>query len=73
MINPNNPTGSVCGKDTLLKIIDIALEHNLVIMADEIYDKMLFDGVEMVSIASLNKDVSCLTFCGLSKNYIVPG
>jgi len=73
LINPNNPTGSVCKKETLLKIIDLALEHNLVIMADEIYDKLLFDNTEMVSIASLNKEVSCITFCGLSKNYIVPG
>jgi alanine-synthesizing transaminase len=73
LINPNNPTGSVCQKETLLKIIEIAKEHNLVIMADEIYDKLLFDNAEMVSIASLDKEVNCITFCGLSKNYIVPG
>lgn len=73
LINPNNPTGSVCKKETLLKIIDLALKHNLVIFADEIYDKMIFDGAEMISIASLNKDVSCITFNGLSKNYIAPG
>jgi alanine-synthesizing transaminase len=73
LINPNNPTGSVCKKETLLKIIDIALEHDLIIFADEIYDKLVFDGAEMVSIASLNKDVSCITFCGMSKNYVVPG
>jgi alanine-synthesizing transaminase len=73
LINPNNPTGSVCKKDTLLKIIDIALENNLIVFADEIYDKLIFDDAQMVSIASLNKDVSCITFCGLSKNYVVPG
>ncbi|MDR0927445.1 MAG: aminotransferase class I/II-fold pyridoxal phosphate-dependent enzyme [Ignavibacteria bacterium] len=73
IINPNNPTGSVCKKETLLKLIDIALEHNLIIMADEIYDKLIFDNAEMISIASLNKDVSCITFAGLSKNYVVPG
>ena len=73
LINPNNPTGSVCNRETLLEIVQIAKENDLVIMADEIYDKMIFDGAEMVSIGSLDKDVSCITFCGLSKNYIVPG
>ena len=73
IINPNNPTGSVCKKETLLQIIDLALKHNLVIFADEIYDKMIFDDAEMISIASLNKDVSCITFNGISKNYIAPG
>ena len=71
--NPNNPTGAVYSKETLLKIVDLALKHNLVIFADEIYDKLLFDDAEMISIASLNKDVSCITFGGLSKNYVVPG
>jgi len=73
IINPNNPTGSVADKDTLQQIIDIALEHNLLIISDEIYDKLLFDGKKHVSIASLNKDVSCITFSGLSKNFVVPG
>ena len=73
LINPNNPTGSICKKETLLQIIDIALEHNLLIIADEIYDKILFDENKHVSIASLNKDVSCITFSGLSKNYVTPG
>ena len=49
------------------------MKHNLVIFADEIYDKLLFDGKKHISIASLNKDVSCITFGGLSKNYMVPG
>lgn len=73
IINPNNPTGSVCGKETLLELIDIAIEHNLVIISDEIYDKLIFDGKELTSIAALNPDVSCITFSGLSKNYIAPG
>ncbi len=73
LINPNNPTGSVCEKSSLLKIIDIALEHDLVILADEIYDKLLFDGKRLTSIAALNKDVSCITFSGLSKNFMAPG
>jgi alanine-synthesizing transaminase len=73
LINPNNPTGSLYTQESLLQIIDLALENELVIFADEIYDKLLFDGKEHVSIASLNKDVSCITFGGLSKNYMVPG
>ena len=73
LINPNNPTGSLYTQESLLQIIDLALENDLVIYADEIYDKLLFDGKEHVSIASLNKDVSCITFSGLSKNYMVPG
>lgn len=73
LINPNNPTGSLYTKENLQQIVDLALEHNLVIFADEIYDKLLFDGKKHISIASLNKDVSCITFGGLSKNYMVPG
>jgi len=73
LINPNNPTGSLYTQENLLQIIDLALENDLVIFADEIYDKLLFDDKEHVSIASLNKDVSCITFGGLSKNYMVPG
>jgi alanine-synthesizing transaminase len=73
LINPNNPTGSLYSLDILQQIINLALEHNLVIFADEIYDKLLFDGNKHFSIASLNKDVSVITFGGLSKNYFVPG
>jgi alanine-synthesizing transaminase len=73
LINPNNPTGSLYTIENLQAIIDLALEHDLVIFADEIYDKLLFDGKKHVSIASMNKDVSCITFGGLSKNYMVPG
>ena len=73
VINPNNPTGSNASKETLEQIVDLALEHNLVIFADEIYDKLLFDGKEHVSIASINEDAPVITFGGLSKNYMVPG
>ncbi len=73
LINPNNPTGSNCGQKTLKQIIDLATEHNLVIFADEIYDKLLLDGKKHVSIASLNSDTPVITFGGLSKNYMVPG
>lgn len=73
LINPNNPTGSIYTEENLKQIIDLALKHNLVIFADEIYDKLLFDGKKQISIGALNKDVSCITFGGLSKNYMVPG
>lgn len=73
LINPNNPTGALYSKEILEQIIELALEHNLIIFADEIYDKLLFDGKKHISIAAMNKDVSCVTFGGLSKNYMVPG
>ena len=73
LINPNNPTGSICSTEILKQIIEIALEHNLVIFADEIYDKLLMDGKKHTSIASLNSEVPMITFGGLSKNYMVPG
>jgi alanine-synthesizing transaminase len=73
IINPNNPTGSVSTRENLEQIIEIALEHELLIIADEIYDKLIFDNREHISLASLNKDVSCITFSGLSKNYMAPG
>ena len=73
LINPNNPTGSICSTEILKQIIEIASEHNLVIFADEIYDKLLMDGKKHTSIASLNSEVPMITFGGLSKNYMVPG
>ncbi|MBK6682349.1 MAG: aminotransferase class I/II-fold pyridoxal phosphate-dependent enzyme [Ignavibacteriales bacterium] len=73
LINPNNPTGSLYKKEILEEIIKVAEENNLVIFADEIYDKLLFDGQKHISIASLNSEVPCITFGGLSKNYMVPG
>lgn len=69
VINPNNPTGALYPKETLLGIIEIARHHNLVIFADEIYDKVLYDGNEHISMASLAEDVLFVTFNGLSKNY----
>ena len=73
LINPNNPTGSNGDVETLKQIIDLAIEHDLVIFADEIYDKLLMDGTKHTSIASLNSEVPIITFGGLSKNYMVPG
>ncbi len=73
VINPNNPTGSNSTPETLKQIIDLALEHNLVIFADEIYDKLLMDGESHTSLASLNSEVPVITFGGLSKNYLAPG
>ena len=69
VINPNNPTGAVYSDETLQAIIQLAREHNLIIFADEIYDKMLYDGVTHTSIASLADDVLFVTLNGLSKNY----
>ncbi len=73
LINPNNPTGSVCSRETLMQIIEVARKHNLVIYSDEIYDRLLFDGAEHISIASLADDICFVTFNGISKNYMAPG
>jgi alanine-synthesizing transaminase len=73
LINPNNPTGSLCDEKTMQGIIDLALKYNLVIFADEIYDKLILDGGVHKSIASMNQDVSVITFNGLSKSYLAPG
>lgn len=73
VINPNNPTGAIYPKETLLEIIELARRHNLVLFSDEIYDKLVFDGTEYTSMASLCDDVPVITFNGLSKSYIVPG
>ncbi|MCU0809375.1 MAG: pyridoxal phosphate-dependent aminotransferase [Candidatus Contendobacter sp.] len=69
LINPNNPTGALYPVDLLREILEIARQHQLIVYADEIYDKVLYDGVQHTSIASLADDVLCLTFNGLSKNY----
>ena len=69
VINPNNPTGALYFNELLLGIIEIAREHNLVIMADEVYDKVLYDGVKHTALASLATDVLTLTFNSLSKAY----
>jgi len=73
LINPNNPTGSIYKEETLKEIINLAREHDLVIFADEIYDKLIFDDKKMVSIASLDDQVPIITFSGLSKNFLAPG
>ncbi len=73
VINPNNPTGSLASRQTLQAIVDLAAERNLIILADDIYDKLLFDGEEFVPIASLTDEVPVITFNGLSKSYIAPG
>ena len=69
VINPNNPTGVMYSNELLMQIVDIAREHGLVILADEVYDKVLYDGVKHTAIASMSKDVLTLTFNSLSKSY----
>jgi len=69
VINPNNPTGVLYTNALLQQIIDLAREHGLVIFADEVYDKVLYDGVKHTPIASLSTDVLTLTFNSLSKSY----
>jgi alanine-synthesizing transaminase len=69
VINPNNPTGALYSDDVLKEIISLAREHGLIIFADEIYDKTLFDGEKHTSIGALSTDVVTVTFNGLSKNY----
>jgi alanine-synthesizing transaminase len=73
LINPNNPTGSVCSRKMLEQVAELARRHNLVIFADEIYDKLILDDDEHISLASVAPDVSVVTFGGLSKNYLAPG
>ncbi len=73
IINPNNPTGAVYPKEVLEEIIQIAREHELIIFSDEIYDRLVFDGIEHTSIASLTDDVFCVTFSGLSKSHRCAG
>lgn len=69
VINPNNPTGALYPDELLKKIVDLAREHQLIVFADEIYDKCLYDGATHTSIASLANDVLFITMNGLSKNY----
>ena len=69
VINPNNPTGVLYSNELLMGIVSLAREHGLVIMADEVYDKVLYDGVKHTAIASLSTDVLTLTFNSLSKSY----
>jgi alanine-synthesizing transaminase len=73
LINPNNPTGSVCTRKMLEEVAELARRHNLVVFADEIYDKLILDDDEHVAFASVAPDVPTVTFGGLSKNYLAPG
>ncbi|MEY4725934.1 MAG: hypothetical protein RLZ36_561 [Pseudomonadota bacterium] len=69
VINPNNPTGALYSDALLLQIVELARQHGLIIFADEVYDKVLYDGVKHTPIASLSEDVLTLTFNSLSKSY----
>lgn len=73
LINPNNPTGAVYSRDVLARIARIAEEHQLILFADEIYDKILYDGAVHHPMGTLAADTLCLTFGGLSKNYRAAG
>jgi alanine-synthesizing transaminase len=73
VINPNNPTGAVYSRQVLERIADVARHHGLLLLADEIYDRVLYDGAEHVSLASVAPDLLCLTYNGLSKAYRVAG
>lgn len=73
IINPNNPTGALYPKELLLEIVKVARENGLMIFSDEIYDRLVMDGEEHISIASLAPDVFCVTFSGLSKSHMIAG
>jgi alanine-synthesizing transaminase len=83
LINPNNPTGSLCSREMLVRIAEIARRHNLVVFSDEIYDKLIIpdqnqpdenqEDTPHIAFASVAPDVPCITFGGMSKNYLVPG
>ena len=73
IINPNNPTGSVYSREILLQVVELAKRYNLLIMSDEIYDKLILNGKEHISIASLDREAPVITFNGLSKSYLAPG
>jgi alanine-synthesizing transaminase len=73
IINPNNPTGSVCTREKLLELGQVAREHNLLVMMDEIYSKLILDDLPHHSLAALEPELPVVTFNGLSKNYLSPG
>lgn len=73
IINPNNPTGAVYSREVLLGLLEIARRHDLLVLADEIYDKILYDGAEHHTLAALAPDLLVLTLCGLSKTYRAAG
>ena len=73
IINPNNPTGALYPREILEEMVEIARQHNLILMADEIYDRLVMDGGEHVAIASLAPDVFCVSMNGLSKSHRIAG
>ena len=73
IINPNNPTGALYPKEILEQIVQIARENQLMIFSDEIYDRLVMDGLEHISIASLAPDLFCVTLSGLSKSHMIAG
>ena len=73
IINPNNPTGAAYSREILLKLVELARKHHLIVFADEIYDKIIYDDTEHVTMASLADDVLFISFNGLSKTYRVAG
>ena len=73
VINPNNPTGAVYPREVLEQLVEVARQHDLVLYADEIYDKIIYDGIEHTPLASLAPDLLVATFNGLSKTYRVAG
>src|SRR5690625_7965445 len=73
VINPNNPTGSVYSKEVLEQIVALAREKNLILFADEIYSKILYDDAEFIPMARLAPDLLCVSFNGLSKSYRLAG
>ena len=73
IINPNNPTGALYPREVLEQIVQVAREHELMIFSDEIYDRLVMDGLKHLSIASLAPDLFCVTFSGLSKSHMIAG
>lgn len=73
IINPNNPTGALYPREVLKQIVDIARKHQLMIFSDEIYDRLVMDDEEHVSIASMAQDLFCVTYSGLSKSHMIAG
>jgi alanine-synthesizing transaminase len=73
LINPNNPTGSLCSRAMLEQVAEIARRRNLVVFSDEIYDKLILEDTPHIAFAEVAPDVPCITFGGMSKNYLVPG
>ncbi|WP_239457449.1 aminotransferase class I/II-fold pyridoxal phosphate-dependent enzyme [Bifidobacterium pullorum] len=73
IINPNNPTGALYPVEVLQQIVDIAREHQLIVFSDEIYDRLVMDGLTHTSIASMAPDLFCVTFSGLSKSHMIAG